>query len=55
MLQGFFYHEYELRCRVTVYTQLAVGIDGLHTLMFVSAETYEVYIGFMLFIHVISL
>ena len=38
-----------------VYTQLAVGVDGLHILMFVSTENYEVYISFTLFIHVIAL
>ena len=34
---------------------LPLVLMGLHTLMFVSAETYEVYISFTLFIHVIAL
>ena len=34
---------------------LPMALMGLHTRLFVSAETYEVYISFTLFIHVIAL
>ena len=34
---------------------LPMALMGLHTQLFVSAETYEVYIRFTLFIHVIAL
>ena len=34
---------------------LPMALMGHHTRLFVSAETYEVYIGFTLFIHVIAL
>ena len=33
---------------------LPMALMGLHIRLFVSAETYEVYISFTLFIHVIA-
>ena len=34
---------------------LPMALMGLHTRLFVSAVTYEVYISFTLFLHVIAL
>ena len=55
MLQICSFWQVRVRYRVTVYTQPTDGVMGLHTWLFVSAETYEVYISFTLFIHVIAL
>ena len=44
---------YDIGLRSTL--NLSMALIGLHNRLFVSVETYEVYISFTLFIHVIAL
>ena len=55
MLQDYFYDEWVSLIGLRSTLNLSMALMGLHTRLFVSAETYEVYISFTLFIHVIAL
>ena len=55
MLQNYFYDEWVSLVGLRSTLNLPMALMGIHTRLFVSAETYEVYISFTLFIHVIAL
>ena len=55
MLQDYFYDEWVSLIGLRSTLNLPMALMGLHTRLFVSAETYKVYISFTLFIHVTAL